>query len=146
MLGSNRPGHIFQRAGEVYQVCSQSVSITGILRSVESGEEIVKLEFRRNKKWKRIEVDRGILASPQKIIELYKQGFSVTSQNAKAIVAFLQDMLDRGIENGTIPVSLVTSKWDGRKTNQHLSLIQMRKSCSMTRGNLDNCQKLWNRR
>ena len=55
-------------------------------------------------------MDRGILASPQKIIELYKQGFSVTSQNAKAIVAFLQDMLDRGIENGTIPVSLVTSK------------------------------------
>ena len=47
---------------------------------------------------------------PPKIIELYKQGFSVTSQNAKAIVAFLQDILDRGIENGTIPVSLVTSK------------------------------------
>ena len=103
-------GIYFNGQGKYIKVCSQSVSITGILRSVESGEEIVKLEFRRNKKWKRIEVDRGILASPQKIIELYKQGFSVTSQNAKAIVAFLQDMLDRGIENGTIPVSLVTSK------------------------------------
>lgn len=60
-----------------------------------------------------MEEDRGGQRNPgipQKIIELYKQGFSVTSQNAKAIVAFLQDMLDRGIENGTIPVSLVTSK------------------------------------
>lgn len=103
-------GIYFNGQEKYIKVCSQSVSITGILRSVESGEEIVGLEFLRNKNWKKIDVDRGILASSQKIIELYKQGFSVTSQNAKAIVAFLQDMLDRGIENGTIPVSLVTSK------------------------------------
>lgn len=59
-------GIYFNGQEKYIKVCSQSVSITGILRSVESGEEIVKLEFRRNKKWKRIEVDRGILASPRR--------------------------------------------------------------------------------
>lgn len=98
-------------------VCRQPITITGILKSMNTGAEKVKLEFWDCGEWKEIVVDKDTLASAQKITVLYKLGLSVTSNNAREVVAFLQDLLDYSKKKNLIPITLTTEKmgWNEAK-------------------------------
>lgn len=98
-------------------VCRQPITITGILKSMNTGAEKVKLEFLDWGEWKELVVDKDILASAQKITALYKLGLSVTSNNAREVVAFLQDLLDYSKRKNLIPITLTTEKmgWNEEK-------------------------------
>lgn len=98
--------------------CRQPVLITAILKSMETGEEKVRLIFRSDGKWTEITCDKDTLASAQKVTCLHKYGLSITSNNAKLFIAFLQDMEDYSRRNDLIPVIETVSRlgWNRDRT------------------------------
>ena len=72
--------------------CYHPVLPTQILINAETGREKVKLAFKKRGYWREITVDKGIIASANKIVGLAEFGISVTSENAKALVRFLNDI------------------------------------------------------
>ena len=79
---------------------------------IETGAEALEISFRREY-WKRLDVERGRLASATTIIQLANQGISVTSENSRQMVKYLSyiDDLNRDI----IPTE---------KTSSHLGWIE----------------------
>ena len=62
------------------------------LVNAETGKEKVKLAFKKGARWKEIIVDKGIIASNNKIVSLADYGVSVTSETSKALVRYLSDL------------------------------------------------------
>lgn len=83
------------------------------LENMETGEEQIVLAFKRNYRWKEITVAKDVVASANKIVALAKYGLSVTSENAKYLVKYLNDV--EALNNDDIPISLSSSKlgWHG---------------------------------
>lgn len=98
--------------------CRQPVLIKEILLSLDTGEEKLKLLVKTRKQWREIVCDKDTLSSTNKVLALHKFGVSITSQNAKEFVAFIQDMEDYSTEKNLIPVVLMSSKlgWNREKT------------------------------
>lgn len=62
------------------------------LENIETGEEQIVLAFYRNHRWKEIKVPKDVISSANKIVALSKYGLSVTSENAKYLVKYLNDV------------------------------------------------------
>ena len=65
------------------------------LKNLETGEEQIKLAFKRNNRWEEIIVPKTLVTSANKITSLSGRGIAVTSENAKYLVRYLAD-----VENG----------------------------------------------
>ncbi|MBO5372137.1 MAG: DUF927 domain-containing protein, partial [Lachnospiraceae bacterium] len=78
------------------------------LENVETGEEQIVLAFKRNYRWKEITVGKEVIASASKIVALAKYGLSVTSENAKYLVKYLNDV--EALNNDEIPIRQSSSK------------------------------------
>ena len=100
------------------RACSHAILINSIRISIDTGEQKEELLFRKNGRWQTITVDKDMLASAQKITGLHKFGISVTSANAKQLVAYLQDLEDYSMEKGLIPIIYTTNRmgWNPTKT------------------------------
>lgn len=72
--------------------CYHPILIVKRLLNAETGKEKVRLAFCKGSKWKEITVDKGIIASSNKIVGLADFGVSVTSESAKLLVKFLSDL------------------------------------------------------
>lgn len=88
--------------------CRHPVIPVEVLKNLETDDEQVKLAYKKRGKWKEMIVPKDIMSSANKITSLYKRGISVTSENAKCLVRYLQDMED--LNNEHIPVQYSTSK------------------------------------
>lgn len=85
--------------------CHHPILITKTLTNAETGNEKVRIAFRKGSfKWREITVDKGVIASASKIVALADKGVSVTSESAKALVRYLSDLenfnmydIDRGM-------------------------------------------------
>lgn len=78
------------------------------LKNLETGEEQIKLAYKRNGFWSEIVVPKVMITSASKIVALSGRGIAVTSENAKLLVKYLAD-----VENGNddyIDVQYSTSK------------------------------------
>lgn len=78
------------------------------LKNLETGEEQIKLAYKRNGRWNEIVVPKIMITSASKIVALSGRGIAVTSENAKLLVKYLAD-----VENGNddyIDVQYSTSK------------------------------------
>lgn len=62
------------------------------LKNLETGEEQIKLAYRRNNVWNEIIVPKTMITSATKIVALSGRGISVTSENAKYLVRYLADV------------------------------------------------------
>lgn len=62
------------------------------MKNLETGEEQIKLAYRRNGKWTEVIVPKTMVASATKIVGLSALGISVTSENAKFLVRYLSDV------------------------------------------------------
>ncbi|MCC8101181.1 MAG: DUF927 domain-containing protein, partial [Clostridiales bacterium] len=62
------------------------------MKNLETGEEQIKLAYRRNARWEEIIVPKTMIASANKIVALSGRGVAVTSENAKALVRYLSDV------------------------------------------------------
>lgn len=100
------------------RACSHAILINSIRISIDTGEQKEELLFRKNGRWQTITVDKDMLSSAQKITGLHKFGISVTSANAKQLVAYLQDLEDYSMEKGLIPIIYTTNRmgWNQTKT------------------------------
>lgn len=94
----------------------QPILPIGRLENMETGEERIILAFKRDRRschWKEITVAKSTIASANKIIALADQGLSVTSENAKHLVKYLNDV--EAFNDEDIPITLSSSKlgWHG---------------------------------
>lgn len=78
------------------------------MKNLETGEEQIKLAYKRNGRWEEIIVPKTMVTSANKIVALSGRGIAVTSENAKYLVRYLAD-----VENANedyIAVQYSTSK------------------------------------
>ena len=78
------------------------------LKNLETGDEQLKLAYKRNKRWEEIIVPKDLVATASKITALSKRGVAVTSENAKLLVRFLSDV--ENMNDNEINVQYSTSK------------------------------------
>ena len=88
--------------------CYHPILIAQRLMNAETGKEKVKLAFQKGHRWKEVIVDKGLIASSNKIVNLASDGVSVTSENAKHLVRFLADLENYNINE--IETIISTSK------------------------------------
>ena len=62
------------------------------LKNLETGEEQLKLAYKRNGRWDEIIVPKTMVTSANKIVALSGRGIAVTSENAKLLVRYLSDV------------------------------------------------------
>lgn len=62
------------------------------LRNLETGEEQIKLAYKRNNVWNEIIVPKTMVTSANRIVSLSGRGIAVTSENAKYLVRYLADV------------------------------------------------------
>lgn len=78
------------------------------LKNLETGDEQLKLAYKRNNRWEEIIVPKDLVATASKITALSKRGIAVTSENAKLLVRFLSDV--ENFNDNEIQVQYSTSK------------------------------------
>ena len=95
-------------------VCYHPILPIGRLKNLETGEEQIRLAYKRNHKWTEITISKDMITSASKIVQLSKLGVSVTSENAKLLVKYLSDV--ENLNDDDIPVQKSTSKlgWIGQ--------------------------------
>lgn len=81
--------------------------------NAETNKEKIKLAYKKGNKWRDIIIDKGVVASSNKIVGLADYGVSVTSENARNLVRYLSDIENYNVNE--IPTSVSTSKlgWIG---------------------------------
>lgn len=62
------------------------------LKNLETGEEQIKLAYKRNGRWSEIVTQKTTIASANSIVKLSGQGVAVTSETAKNLVRYLADV------------------------------------------------------
>lgn len=94
-------------------VCYHPILPIERLQNLETGEEQLRIAFKRNRVWKEILVPKDIISSANKIVSLSKLGVAVTSENAKLLVKYLSDV--ENMNDDDIPVQKSTGKlgWIG---------------------------------
>lgn len=111
---ANDTGIYAQKSAGLEEVaCYHPILPIERLKNLETGEEQIKLAYKRNGRWNEIIVPKTVVTSASKIVALSGRGISVTSENAKLLVKYLSD-----VENGNddyIDVQYSTSKlgWIG---------------------------------
>ncbi len=78
------------------------------LENVETGEEQIVIAFKRNHVWKEVTVAKDVIATASKIVSLAKYGLSVTSENAKYLVKYINDV--EALNSEEIPIKRSSSK------------------------------------
>ena len=83
------------------------------MKNLETGEEQIRVAYKRNHTWKEITVPKDLISSASKIVSLSKLGVAVTSENAKLLVKYLSDV--ENLNDDAIPVQMSSSKlgWIG---------------------------------
>lgn len=62
------------------------------LVNIDTGEEKLKLAFRKGAIWRKIIVSKIVLANSNKVTELAGNGIAVTSQTARAFISYISDL------------------------------------------------------
>ena len=78
------------------------------MKNMETGEEQIKIAYKRNQIWNEIIVPKTMVTSASKIVALSGRGISVTSENAKLLVRYLSDV--ENMNDSHIKVQYSTSK------------------------------------
>lgn len=82
-----------QNSGNVDDIaCYHPILPVERLRNLETGEEQIKIAYKRNGIWTEIIVPKTMITSANKIVALSGRGISVTSENAKLLVRYLSDV------------------------------------------------------
>lgn len=78
---------------ECIEVCSHPIYPVEILTDIETGEEKIKIAFKKCNKWSNdIVVDRLTIATTKNIIKLASLGIMVNDNNARLLVKYFADM------------------------------------------------------
>lgn len=95
------------------RACHHPILPVKRLSNIETSDEKITLAFKRDYVWREITVDKDVISSASKITALSSKGISVTSENAKYLVRYLNDVENMNADS--IELSTSTSKlgWHG---------------------------------
>lgn len=108
-------GIFAQTSGGINEVvCYHPILPVERLKNLETGEEQIKLAYKRNGRWNELVVPKTMITSANKIVGLSSRGVAVTSENAKLLVKYLADV--ENANDDYIDVQYSTSKlgWNGK--------------------------------
>lgn len=81
------------RGNEEEEACPHPILPVERLVNIDTGEEKLRLAFcRMDRKWRSVIVEKSVVSSRQKIVQLADQGISVTSENSARLVQYLCDL------------------------------------------------------
>lgn len=83
------------------------------MKNLETGEEQIKLAYKRNGRWSEIIVPKVMVTSASKIVSLSARGVAVTSENAKLLVKYLADVENANDDYINIQFSSSKLGWIG---------------------------------
>lgn len=83
------------------------------MKNLETGEEQVRLAYKRNNRWTEIVVPKTMVTSASKIVALSARGISVTSENAKFLVRYLADVENANDDYINVQYSSSKMGWIG---------------------------------
>jgi len=93
--------------------CAVPVILTQRLKNVDTGEEKVELAFYRDREWHKIKADRTTVFNRTSIIQLTNKSLPVTSENARDLVRYLQDLEQENLHTLPIKRSTTSMGWVG---------------------------------
>lgn len=93
--------------------CHHPILIKKRLINAESGKEKVVIAFCKAFRWKEITIDKGVIASSNRIVQLADYGVSVTSESSKLLVKFLSDLENCNVDIIATAVSTSKLGWIG---------------------------------
>ena len=73
-------------------VCRHPVLPVERLVNIDSGEERLKLAYKKGRAWRSIIVEKSVIASSSSILQLAANGIMVNSENAKALSTYILEM------------------------------------------------------
>ncbi len=96
-------------------VCQHPILPVERLVNIDTGEERLKIAFKKGKYWRSVIVEKSVLASANSILQLSSKGVLVNSENAKQLSTYLFEIEQLNYEN--IPENNSVSRlgWVGDK-------------------------------
>lgn len=91
-IASDRGVYSQKDGGLEETACYHPILPVERLKNLETGDEQLRLAYKRNSRWDEIIVPKDLVATANKITALSKRGIAVTSENAKLLVRFLSDV------------------------------------------------------
>lgn len=79
-------------------ICRTPILITRRLRSMETGDEKVEVAFKRDGEWRSVIQPRSVIFQARSITCLADQGCTITSENARLVVRFLEKLEAENID------------------------------------------------
>lgn len=73
-------------------VCRHPIMPVQRLVNIDSGEERLKIAFKKGRSWRYIIVEKSVIASSSSILQLAANGIMVNSENAKALSTYIMEM------------------------------------------------------
>ncbi len=112
-----KKNEISKASGEVSVKFASSIPIlpTEILENQDSGEQKIQIAYFSNKKWKTIVCERSTIANQNRIVNLSDKGVDVTTENAKLLVKYISDCVNKNIDVLPIYKSISRLGWVNNK-------------------------------
>lgn len=73
-------------------ICRHPIMPVERLVNIDSGEERLKLAYKKGRVWRTIIVEKSVIASSSSILQLASNGIMVNSENAKALSTYILEM------------------------------------------------------
>lgn len=77
--------------GEEVACCHPIMPVERLV-NIDTGAEKLKIAYSKGKRWREAIIEKSILASNQKILQLSDLGVAVTSENSRALVKYISDI------------------------------------------------------
>lgn len=90
---------VHDRFGFEQIVCRHPIMPVQRLCNIDTGEERLRIAFRKGRQWRSLIAEKTTLASNSSILQLAASGVLVTSENAKALSKYLFEIEDLNYEN-----------------------------------------------
>lgn len=103
--------HIEERKATPTLVCRTPIILTQRLKSMETGEEKIEIAFKRDGEWHKAIYPRSTIFTSRSITALADLGCTITSENAKMVVRFLEALEAENIDVITKADSASTFGW-----------------------------------
>ena len=73
-------------------ICRHPIMPVERLCNIDSGEERLKIAYKKGRSWRSIIVEKSVIASSSSILQLAANGIMVNSENAKALSTYILEM------------------------------------------------------
>ena len=84
--------YVTDKYGYEQTICRHPIMPVERLVNIDSGEERLKIAYKKGRIWRHIIVEKSVIASSSSILQLAANGIMVNSENAKALSTYILEM------------------------------------------------------